>query len=138
MKRIIAVALAIIMICSLAACGVSVKNNGNDNDASTPSEENKPASSVILRTITLADKDTAEYVFAKMETANFNERKIIEIMDYYGEEQGGGQEYLIEPGEFVEEIDEWCFSKDRKVGDAAIIDNDFGYSICYISKILKD
>ena len=57
------------------------------------------------------------------------------MMDEYGPNQGGGQLYIIDPGDFVEEIDAWCFDPDRKPGDYAIIENPYGYSICYISHL---
>jgi hypothetical protein len=56
-------------------------------------------------------------------------------MDEYGSSQGGGKLYVITPGTFAEEIDEWCFSSERKVGDYAIIENVYGYSLCYLSSI---
>ena len=92
---------------------------------------------VIVRTISFEDKFTAEYIFAKMESADFAEEEIIKIMDNYGKEQGGGRGHLIERGMFVEEVDEWCFSTDRVEGDVAIIENAYGYSICYLSKMFK-
>ena len=60
---------------------------------------------------------------------------MIEIMDEYGAEQGGGQLYIIDPGTFVKEIDDWCFDPTRQPGDYAIIENPYGYSICYISML---
>ena len=42
---------------------------------------------------------------------------------------------MIEPGVFVEEIDEWCFDRNRKIGDVAIIKNYYGYSVCYFSTV---
>lgn len=90
---------------------------------------------VGIRTITFTDKFTAEYVLASWERGAATEASIIEIMDEYGSEQGGGQLYIIEPGDFIEEIDEWCFSSERKVGDYAIIENAYGFSLCYISSI---
>ena len=92
---------------------------------------------VLVRTISIEDKFTAEYIFAKMESADFAEEEIIKIMDNYGKEQGGGRGHLIERGMFVEEVDEWCFSTDRVEGDVAIIENAYGYSICYLSKMFK-
>ena len=60
---------------------------------------------------------------------------MIEIMDEYGAEQGGGQLYIIDPGTFVKEIDAWCFDPTRQPVDYAIIENPYGYSICYISML---
>jgi hypothetical protein len=94
-----------------------------------------PLEGIMIRTITLPDKYTAEYIFARMESKDFREEDVIAIMDGYGGEQGGGKGHLIKRGEFVEEVDSWCFDSGRKVGDIAIIENDYGYSICYISAI---
>lgn len=90
-------------------------------------------SSLAVRTITLDSSFMAEYVLIKWESGEATEESMIEIMDEYGAEQGGGQLYIIDPGAFVEEIDAWCFDPSRQPGDYAIIENPYGYSICYIS-----
>ena len=92
-------------------------------------------SSLAVRTITFTDQFTAEFVLALWENGEANEHTMIEIMDEYGMEQGGGQLYIIDPGIFMEEIDAWCFSPDRRPGDYAIIENPYGFSICYISML---
>lgn len=92
-------------------------------------------STLAVRTITLGDSFTAEFVLSLWELGEATEATMIEIMDEYGSEQGGGQLYIIDPGVFVEEIDAWCFSPDRQLGDYAIIENPYGYSICYISML---
>ena len=56
-------------------------------------------------------------------------------MNEYGANQGGGKLQTVYVGDFVREIDDWCFSPERKVGDYAIIKNVYGYSWCYISSI---
>ena len=63
------------------------------------------------------------------------ETTMVEITDEYGADQGGGQLYIIDSGTFVEEIDAWCFDPARQPGDYAIIENPYGYSICYISML---
>lgn len=93
--------------------------------------------SVGIRTITLSDKYTAEYILKYWKDGNATEASLIELMDEYGSEQGGGKLYTISRGEYVEEINNWCFSSNRKVGDYAIIENPYGYSLCYISSINK-
>ena len=94
-------------------------------------------STVGVRTIAFDDKSTAENVLASWQSGDATEETMISIMNKYGAAQGGGQLYTIARGEFVEEIDEWCFSVERKVGDYAIIENPHGYSICYISSITR-
>lgn len=112
----------------------------NDRKHSTEHIENeKPVTikNVAVRTISLSDKFTAEYVLAKWKNGEATEQAMIEIMNEHGAKQGGGKLYIIERGEFVEEIDEWCFSSNRKVGDYEIIENVYGYTICYISGFNK-
>lgn len=89
---------------------------------------------LAVRTITL-DSFMAEYVLAKWKRGEATEATMIEIMDEYGEEQGGGQLYIIDPGVFIEEVDAWCFDPSRQPGDYAIIENPYGYTICYISML---
>ena len=92
-------------------------------------------STLAVRTISLADSFTAEFVLSLWELGEATETTMIEIMDEYGADQGGGQLYIIDPGTFVEEIDAWCFDPARQPGDYAIIENPYGYSICYISML---
>ena len=105
-----------------------------DNNNSTVGTDNQDITyNVCIRTIAFSDSFTAEYVLASWENGDKTEQSMIAIMDQYGSEQGGGQLYIIAPGEFVEEIDEWCFSEKRKPGDYAIIENAYGFSLCYFS-----
>ena len=94
-------------------------------------------STLAVRTISLDDSFTAEYVLSLWELGEATEASMIEIMDEYGADQGGGQLYIIDPGVFVEEIDAWCFDPSRQPGDYAIIENPYGYTICYISMLNK-
>ena len=91
-------------------------------------------STLAVRTITL-DSFMAEFVISLWELGDATETTMIEIMDEYGADQGGGQLYIIDPGTFVKEIDVWCFDPARQPGDYAIIENSYGYSICYISML---
>ncbi len=142
--------LAVALIAGIIAIGIGINGNApapSAGNTSNPSDENVPELSggkpdtvhnVAVRTISLADKFTAEYVLASWENGKATEQSMIDIMNEYGSEQGGGQLYVISRGEFIEEIDEWCFSDERKVGDYAIIKNAYGYSICYISGFNKE
>ena len=99
---------------------------------------NKEIHNVSLRTITFSDEYKAEYVYSTWKNGKATEQSLVELMNKYGAEQGdqgAGRLYFVKPGEYVEEIDEWCFSSKRKIGDCAIIKNAYGYSICYISDI---
>lgn len=94
--------------------------------------------SIGVRTITLGDSFTAGLVLAQWENRPVyipGEEYMIQLMNEYGAGQGGGQLYIVNPGDFVEEIDSWCFDPSRQVGDVAIIENPYGFSICYISSI---
>lgn len=95
---------------------------------------NTPKMTVVgVRTISIADEFLAKYILATMQQNNDGEDGIIAIMDTYAPEQGGGQLCWIEPGMWVAEVDDWCFDSDRKVGDFALIESAYGYTICYIS-----
>lgn len=101
-------------------------------------EANVPEPTVVgVRTISISDEFTAEYIFIKMQNTDAGENGIIELMDHYAPEQGGGQLYTIGPelGVWVEEVETWCFDPARKVGDLAMLKTAYGYTICYISSL---
>ena len=101
-------------------------------------EANAPKPTVVgVRTISISDEFTAEYIFALMGYNEDGEAGIIAIMDEYAPEQGGGQLYTIGPelGVWVEEVETWCFDPARKVGDMAMLETAYGYTICYISTL---
>ncbi len=131
-KKPIIIGIVIALVLALTAGIIALCINNNEGDGTN---NNRPATvqNVAVRTISLSDKFTAEYVLETWKNGKATEQTMIEIMNKYGAEQGGGKLYVIERGEFVEEIDEWCFSSKRKVGDYTIIENAYGYSICYIS-----
>ena len=146
-KKAIIITVIICLAIALAV-GIVAFMQSNDDDSgtsngkqsTTQTSEERPATvkNVAVRTISLSDKFTAEYVLATWKNGKATEQTMIEIMNEYGAEQGGGKLYVIERGEFIEEIDEWCFSSNRKVGDYAIIENAYGYTICYISGFNKE
>lgn len=126
-KTTIIAVLAVVLIAGIIAVCLG-GNNNNSSNGRTMTVDN-----VGVRTISFSDKFTAEYALVSWENGKATEQSMIDIMDKYGSEQGGGKLYVITRGEFIEEIDEWCFSAKRKVGDYAIIENAYGYSLCYIS-----
>lgn len=128
-KKPLIIGLLSAIVVALIVC-VVVLLVGNKN-GQTP--DNQTTYNVGVRTITFSDKFTAEYALASWENGEKTEQSMIDIMDEYGAEQGGGKLYIITSGEFVEEIDEWCFSEKRKQGDYAIIENSYGFSLCYFS-----
>ena len=82
-------------------------------------------------------KTLAENIYNEWIAGEATEDSFAAICDKYGAEQGGGQLYMAEPGWFVEEVDQWCFDRTRKAGDVAIIENVYGYTICYFSTAIE-
>lgn len=130
----IAIVLVLALTIGIAAWLINANNEGSGTNGDRPATVHN----VAVRTISLSDKFTAEYVLATWKNGKATEQTMIEIMNEYGAEQGGGKLYIIERGEFIEEVDEWCFSSKRKVGDYSIIENSYGYTICYISGFNKE
>ncbi len=93
--------------------------------------------SVIARTIVCADEYTANLIYDEMKKVNFDEMEIINLMDKYGSAQGGGEGRIIRRGEYIENVVNWCLDDDRKEQDIAIIKSVEGYTICYISYIIR-
>ena len=91
---------------------------------------------VGIRTISFNDKFTAEFIYALWKANGATEAYMIELMNENGASQGGGQLYIIAPGEYVKEVDEWCFDRTRKVGDTALIETEYGYTLCYFSLVV--
>jgi hypothetical protein len=92
---------------------------------------------VGLRTISVSDEKTAQKIMDAWTNAGATEEAMITLMNEYGAEQGGGQLYLVQPGEFIEEVDAWCFDRARKVGDVVILKTAYGYTICYFSSVVE-
>lgn len=112
-------------------------NNSNPSSNSNTSSNNDIsaiADTVGVRTISLSDKATAESIIEewRKETPP-SEEALVKLMDKYGSDQGGGKLHFVEKGMWVEEVEEWCFDSAREVGDYAIIENEYGYTICYFS-----
>ena len=144
-KKPIIIAIIVTLILALTIGIISVLLSNNRNTVASDgkhhadhTDNGRPAivQNVAVRMISL-DYWSAKYSLLIWETGEATEQTMIEIMNEYGAEQGGGKLYVVERGEFVEEIDEWCFSSDRKVGDYEIIKNSYGYTICYISGFNK-
>ncbi len=124
--------------------GILLHNSDSFSDktgTSKPTEDNGyikyDSYYVGVRTISLGDEYTAQFVYELWKNGEATEESMIEIMDEYGAEQGGGQLYIVEPGMWNEEVDEWCFDRTRKIGDVAIIKNVYGYTICYFSSVIE-
>ena len=94
-----------------------------------------PVGNVAIRHIAFGDQYSAKLELALWEQGEATEATMVEMMDESGMEQGGGQLYIIAPGDLTEPIDTWCFDPSRRPGDYAIIESEFGYSICYFSML---
>jgi len=121
-KALIVIITALVLLTIVA---VAIVSNNKSNEIS----------SVGIRTVTFPEKALADYVLTTWIMDGATEKSMIELMDKYGYEQGGGQLYIITRGEFIEEIEDWCFDPERKTGDYRIIENAYGYSLCYISSL---
>lgn len=95
------------------------------------------ATSVSVRTITLSEEADAVSIYNEWKNGVATENSLAQLMDEYGAAQGGGVLRVITPGEYVEQLNDWCFDLSRKVGDSAIIQNDYGYTIIYVSSISR-
>lgn len=91
-------------------------------------------SSVNVRTVTFEDESTANYVMSVCKSNANSESDIADIMREYGM-YDTGELIVIEPGDFVEEIDTWCFDVTRQAGDIEVIESDYGFTLCYISSV---
>ena len=90
-------------------------------------------SAIAVRTVTFDNSFWPQVVIEKWKLLGATEEAMIVAMDEYAPEQGGGQLYIIDPGVFIDEIDEWCFAPNRKPGDCEILETSNGYTICYFS-----
>lgn len=43
--------------------------------------------------------------------------------------------YEVSPGMLVEAIDLWCFDTERRLGDTEVIPCEYGFAVCYMSKL---
>ena len=144
-RTIIAVMLTVILITFIStSVGInSILGDIYNSDNNTNGEGTNVNSvhvdndvkSVSVRTITLSDESKARSIYNEWKNGEATESSLITIMNKYGANQGGGKLYIIKPGDYVDELDCWCFDVERKVGDYAIIKNDYGYTIIYISSI---
>ncbi len=92
---------------------------------------------VAVRSVSLQDAYTANYIYELWMAGEVTEDSLVELMNEYCSDQGGGMLHIIGKDELISEVDTWCFANERKPGDCAIIENDYGYTICYISNITE-
>jgi hypothetical protein len=134
-RLIIGISAVIIIACIVLAFALGGTNSpNNDNKASCITYESYY---VGVRSITVSSEAVADRIYKEWKNGDASEESMVELMDYYGAEQGGGQLYIVEPGMWIDEVDEWCFNRARQIGDVAIIENDYGYTICYFSSVIE-
>ncbi len=128
-KSLISIAIVLLLlVLIIVGCTMSFNNIG------TPIKYE--SYNVGVRTITVGDEFTAEYILTEWRNGDATEESMIEIMNKYAPSQGGGKLHIVEPGYWVDEVEEWCFDSNRKVGDVGVIKNSYGYTICYFSKFV--
>lgn len=57
-----------------------------------------------------------------------------ELTEDTGSKFTGGLYENIRPGQMIKEFDAWIFAKNRKPGDTAIVETDYGYHVIYFEK----
>lgn len=133
--RVFVIPLLVIIVAGLAfAFANGGKGTSGNDDTSYITYDSYY---VGVRTITLSSKSVADRIYNEWKNGKATEESMVALMDYYGTEQGGGQLYIVEPGMWIEEVDTWCFERTRQVGDVAIIESAFGYTICYFSSVIE-
>ena len=132
----IVVSILIIITCVAVVFVLGGKDSTDGNNRET-SYITYDSYYVGIRSITVSNEAAADRIYKEWKRGDASEESMIELMDYYGAEQGGGQLYVVEPGMWIDEVDEWCFDRARQIGDVAIIENDYGYTICYFSSVIE-
>lgn len=92
---------------------------------------------VKILTISVETEAEAQKIYREWLAGAATEKSMASLMDKYGENQGGGMLHTVGRGMYVEEIEEWCFNGSRETGDVGIIENDYGYSICYFCGVVE-
>ena len=117
---------------------VTVPNTKNETSEQSPTTYVLKNGQIGVFVYTIDHEFTANYVYARCESSIIDAKNLgidPEMIIYDIMDENGGEYHIIEAGDFVDEIDSWCFSSERKVGDLAMIENPYGYSVCYISCI---
>ncbi len=69
------------------------------------------------------------------------EESFAELANKYsddGDGKSGGLYEDVFPGQMVEAFNDWCFDKDRKPGDTAVIETEYGYHVMYFVETQED
>lgn len=126
------VVLVILLIASLAFNIVQYNSHKDDNQWIE-----YDSYYVGVRIITFSTEQEALSFYNMWKSGDATEESMTDLMNQYGAWQDAGKLQFVEPGDFVEEIDGWCFYRGRKIGDVAIIENIYGFTLCYISSIVE-
>ncbi len=82
-----------------------------------------------------AAKAAAELLLDRWKNGDKTEDSFAELAkkesDDTGSKDEGGLYEEIYPGQMVEAFEDWCFDKDRKVGDTGIVETTYGYHVMY-------
>ena len=80
-----------------------------------------------------AEKLLEEWKAGKADEDSFAELANKESDDNNGKVTNGGIYEDIYPGQMVTNFNDWCFDKERKVGDTGIVETEYGYHVMYFS-----
>jgi parvulin-like peptidyl-prolyl isomerase len=84
----------------------------------------------------LKAKEKAEELLAEWKKGEMTPAAFGELAKKYSEDPGsasaGGLYENVGQGEMVTAFNDWCFDKDRKVGDTEVIKSPYGYHVMYL------
>ncbi len=85
-----------------------------------------------------AKKAEAEKILAQIQSADDPLKKFLELCGTESDDTGsvadGGLYEFVTRGQMVKPFEDWTLSADRKEGDLAIVETDYGYHIMYFVK----
>lgn len=109
----------------------------SDSDKSNNTETALDEYYACVRTISVPTEELALQIYEEWQSLSGTEDDVVAIMDKYAPEQGGGKLHFVNSGMWEDEVDQWCFDETRKIGDAAIIETYYEYSLCYFSDAIN-
>jgi hypothetical protein len=103
-----------------------------------PDEPEEPDVALVgVRIIIFTKIETVERFLAEWNDGDKTEDRMIFLMEEYKTfdtlEQPGY--YEVSPGMLVDAIDFWCFDPARMIGDTEVISIEYGFAVCYMSKL---
>ena len=70
-----------------------------------------------------AASDRSEDAFRTLIGNNIPESYMLDSLSFY----------TVVPGQLTEAVDSWCFDPQNRIGDAAVIQTEYGYMLCYLA-----